>query len=219
MEKRNLLDNISKESIDMMIPCFKPIIKKYLKDEVVISYEAEIPGNIAVIRFGEARLDIISEDGDSFPLDTYEDGDVFGDLFSLPMESFQYVVTATKDSEIMFLNYEHVIKPCKNICNHHSQLISNLFVMTAQKTQELTMHVSILSQSSTRDKLMTYLKQARSHEIRDGKDDPDRHFTIQISLSQLADYIRVDRSAMMREIKSMKEDGLIESKSRTFRII
>ena len=37
-----------------------------------------------------------------------------------------------------------------------------------------------------------------------------------MTLSKLADYLCVDRSAMMREMKSMKNDKLLNSSQRTF---
>ena len=47
----------------------------------------------------------------------------------------------------------------------------------------------------------------------------DRLFTIPMTLGQLAEYLMVDRSSMMRELRAMKDDGLIESKNRQFRIL
>ena len=35
-------------------------------------------------------------------------------------------------------------------------------------------------------------------------------FELPLSLTDLADYLNVDRSAMMRELKLLKEDGLVE---------
>ena len=43
-------------------------------------------------------------------------------------------------------------------------------------------------------------------------------FEIPLSLSDLADYLSVDRSAMMREIKKMNQEGLIVSKGRSVRL-
>ena len=40
-----------------------------------------------------------------------------------------------------------------------------------------------------------------------------------MTLGQLAEYLMVDRSSMMRELRAMKDDGLIESKNRQFRIL
>ena len=42
-----------------------------------------------------------------------------------------------------------------------------------------------------------------------------REFTLPFSLSALADYISTDRSAMMRELKRLREDGIVDSKGRT----
>ena len=35
-------------------------------------------------------------------------------------------------------------------------------------------------------------------------------FELPLSLTDLADYLSVDRSAMMRELKLLKEDGLVD---------
>ena len=40
----------------------------------------------------------------------------------------------------------------------------------------------------------------------------EKYFTIPMSLSALADYISVDRSSMMRELRKMKEEGIIDDK-------
>lgn len=132
MEKVSLLDNIGQDSIDMMIPCFKPITRKYRKDDTILSYSAGVPASVAVLFRGQARLEILNEEGDLFLLERYEGGDVFGELFSLPLENFEYIVKALTDCTVVYLDYNHIITPCENLCAHHSQLISNLFMMTAQ---------------------------------------------------------------------------------------
>ena len=44
-------------------------------------------------------------------------------------------------------------------------------------------------------------------------------FELKYTLTNLADYIFADRSAMMREIKKMKESGVIETNKKTIRLI
>lgn len=269
MEHVKIIDNINETSIGKMINCFKPSTHHYKKGETIITYGSDFPKMIAILDSGEAQLELINSDGDVFLLEKYEPSEVFGELFSLPLENFLYVVTAVKDCAVTYLDYNHVISPCENHCNHHSQLISNLFMMTAQKSQELSLHISILGQSSIRNKIMSYLQYIRSQEqnsinikeissientltkdnIKNGSNysstfqhkisksreeghdkptaenssplniQPYSSFTIPVSLSDLAKYLMVDRSSMMREIKAMKEDGLIVSKNREFRIL
>ena len=164
MTRKRLLDEISMESIEKMIPCFGPVKKKYLKGETIMAYSSSELKTLAVLRRGRARLEVLNVDGGTFLLEQYEAGDVFGELFSLPLDNFEYMVVAEEDCVVMYLDYNHFITPCENRCDHHTQLISNLFVMTAQKTQELSLHLSLLSQHTTRDKLTAYLKYIRSME-------------------------------------------------------
>lgn len=215
MAKRRVLDDISKESRALMLPCFNPWWKDYKIGETIITYDAGVPKSIAVLEKGKAKLQILNEEGDVFLLEHINEGDLFGELFSLPLESFEYMVVAETPCRVMFVGYEHIIKPCENLCTHHSQLISNLFMMAAQKSQELSLHISLMHQNTIRQKLMAYLTYIASSS---GKRS-DGSFDIPISLAELADYLSVDRSAMMREIKQMKNDGLISGSRREFTIL
>lgn len=212
MEKRDLWNNISQDSINMMIPCFQPITKKYLEGETILSYSAEEVNKVGILIKGKAKLELFNADGECFLLETYESNDVFGELFALPLDTFQYIITAETDSFVMYVDYEHLVTPCEHLCDHHSQLLSNLFIMTAQKTQELALHISILSQPTIRGKLIAYLKFVKAQSPGNGP------FTIPMSLGKLAEYLRVDRTAMMREIKAMKNDGIIDSNRREFEL-
>ena len=55
MQKASLLDRITPESLQKMIPCFKPLIKRYGKGETILSYEDGAPTYVAVLLKGSAR--------------------------------------------------------------------------------------------------------------------------------------------------------------------
>ena len=210
------MEMISDESVEMMIPCFKPVTKFYAKGEKILEYEFNMPKRLAMVIAGTAKLEIFNDKGGVFLLESYSKDDVFGDLFAMPLQQFFYTITATSDCVVMYLDYEHIISPCENLCAHHSQLISNLFMMTAQKAQALSLHISILAQPTTRDKLLAYLKYqcAQSGICSNGCCT----FQIPMSLSKLAEYLNVDRAAMMRELKSMKDEGILDSNRRIFKM-
>ena len=63
--------------------------------------------------------------------------------------------------------------------------------------------ISILSQKTNRDKILSYFRILSQNSF-------SKTFTVPFSLTDLADYLSVDRSAMMREIKALKEDGIIK---------
>lgn len=215
MKKRNIFDEISRESMDMILPCFKPYWKDYSSGETILTYDSGTPKRVEILERGNARLQILNEEGDVFLIDHIVDGDVFGEPFALPLDRFAYIVTAETDCRVLFLDYAHIIKPCENTCAHHSQIISNLFIMAAQKSQRLSLHISLLNQNTTRDKILAYLNYAASICTK----DRDGFFTIPMSLVDLAEYLNVDRSAMMREIKSLKQERLIDGSRRDFRLL
>lgn len=214
MRKVRFLDNISKDSIDKMIPCFKPSFRNYKAGETILSY-SDNPELVAILLSGSAKLYFSDIEGDYGLLETYEEGDLFGDVFSLPLNGYEYTVTAITDCHVVFINYHHILHPCCHVCEHHSQLISNLFLMTTQRSQELSLHINILGQPTTRKKLMTYLQfiQAGSG-VEEGE-----YFEIPMSLGALSEYLCVERTAMMREIRKMNEDGILESNRRQFKLL
>ena len=213
MKKRYFTDNISSESIQKMIVCFEPQFKSYQAGETILAYSDQLE-KVGILLSGRARLYYIDENGDTSLLENYAKDDLFGDVFSLPLEDYEYIVTAESDCNAVFISYQHIITPCEKSCQHHSQLISNLFLMTAQKSQELSLHITILNQHTTRKKLLAYLRYAQTAcGAKDGE-----YFEIPFTLGDLSEYLAVDRSAMMREIRLLKQDGLVDSQRRRFRL-
>ena len=63
--------------------------------------------------------------------------------------------------------------------------------------------IELLTKKTTRDKLLSYFKLI-------SRKKGSRTFNLQLSFTKLADYLSVDRSAMTREIKYLKEEGFIK---------
>ena len=71
-----------------------------------------------------------------------------------------------------------------------------------QKVISLNSRVELLTKRSIRDKLLGYFTILSTRTL-------CKSFSLPFSLTDLADYLSVDRSAMMRELKSLKDDGII----------
>ena len=158
-----------------------------------------------------AYLLCIDDKGRESRLERLGRDDVFGEMFALPMERLSYFVVADTASDVLFIDYAHVISRCENACAYHSQLVHNLFQMTARKARIQTMHVSVLSQRTLRQKLLTYFELLCRR--------PDGTGRLDMSYSALADYLCIDRSAMMREIKKLKEEGLVAVEGKEIRLL
>ena len=84
--------------------------------------------------------------------------------------------------------------------------------LITDKAQALSERVDVLSRRSIRDKLLCYFRQ-QSFKVRSDT------FLLPFTLSALADYISADRSAMMRELKKLREEGYVATDNRKITLI
>ncbi len=84
--------------------------------------------------------------------------------------------------------------------------------MIIKNTVKLNTRIEILTKKSIRDRLLTYFNIVSNKSF-------TKTIKLDISLTDLADYLCVDRSAMMREISHLKEDGIIEKSGKRITLL
>lgn len=87
-----------------------------------------------------------------------------------------------------------------------------MLLLMSNKVVHLTEKVDILSHRSIRGKLMSYF---RIQSTKQGT----LTFQLPFSLLKLANYLCIDRSAMMREIKKMKDEEIIAMNGKTVTLL
>lgn len=97
-------------------------------------------------------------------------------------------------------------------CSYHSTMIMNLLSLIAKKSMYLNQRMELLSQRTTRDKIMLYLRM-------EGKYAENASFTIGLNRNELADYLCVDRSALSRELSKLQKEGELEFCKNQFRLM
>lgn len=206
MEKAELFGGISQQSIDAMIDCFKPELRSFKKGDTVLVYSTELE-YLCVLLEGKAHLYCMDSDGEYTLLENYGVNDVFGEVLAMPIGSLGYAVEADSACRVMFIRCSCIFGRCANACQHHTMLTSNLFEISARKAQSLTLRINMISKKSIRRKLEKYFEYQQSK-------NGSPSFEIDLSLSQLAGYLCVDRTSMMRELRSMSDEGLIQRQGR-----
>ena len=103
-----------------------------------------------------------------------------------------------------------MIKRCENACSFHSQLVSNLLQMIAMHASRQANRIFVLSRGSTKKKIMAYLHFT-------AEECKSNCFTLPMSYTSMAEYLSVDRSAMMRELKMLSDEGIIEKDGKKLR--
>lgn len=95
------------------------------------------------------------------------------------------------------------MKECNSKCKFHKELEKNLPVLIMNNTIKLNTRIELLTKKNIRDKLLTYFNLLSTRKL-------SKTFTLPFSLTDLADYLSVDRSAMMRELKLLIDEGFVE---------
>ena len=208
-----LFQGIRYEEYLRMLVCFQAVQKSFGAEELICDFAAPRTDAVGVIERGTAAVIRIDRDGVSTVLEELGPGDVFGRplAFDSVREDSMEVICRTA-CDVLFIDYPHIMKRCENACTHHSILVQNMLQMMLEKAQALSERVDVLSRRTIREKLLCYFRQMA--EKAGGKS-----FTLPFSLSTLADYIATDRSAMMRELKRLREEGLVRSDGRRFTLL
>ncbi|MBQ1516915.1 MAG: Crp/Fnr family transcriptional regulator [Clostridia bacterium] len=163
---------------------------------------------IGLLLEGKACIMCIDENGHESISDFLTVGDSFGQYIIMPLESVEYIVVAESKCKVLFVNYTNVINNCKHNCENHSELIKKMLMFTSQRAQYMSLHINILSKKSLREKLLAYFEYLRQTSA------DHSEVRIPITFDRLASYLGADRSAVMREIRRMNNDGLIISDGR-----
>lgn len=202
MERPILTKLLTKTEISGLLDCFSPVKKEYRKGEVIIFASSSDRDILGMIENGTAHLVTSNADGQRRIMDYYEKGGFFGRGL-LPANSQKpFYVVAKTPCTVYFVNYHKLITCCQNTCEKHTKIIDYLFSYLSWKTN---MHIDILEQQSLRDRILLYFDYLRIQ-------NQTGFFRLPLSYTDLADYLAVNRSAMMRELKKMKEEELIKTK-------
>lgn len=207
----NIFDGINEKSFSQICKCFKSTTRSYKTGETIINYSNQID-NIGIILSGEAEVVKYDIDGNRAIIERLSKNEIFGKLFTYLSGDSDTRVVCSKNCEILYIDYYHVVKRCEKACEHHSVFVNNMLNILAERSIEQSAKIDILSQRTLRRKLMSYF-------ILESKKQNKMTFSLPFSLASLADYLCVDRSAMLREMKKMREDGIIISKAKKITLL
>lgn len=162
-------------------------------------------GNIVgIIVKGSAQIKNIEYNGNEIIIENLETDSVFGTNISLTNNE-NYEIIAKEDSQVVVIDYDKLINTNNLNHNYFNIFLMNLFNIINEKLKEKNERIRVLEKKQIRDKLLEYF------EI-EYKKSYMRRIYLPFSLKDLADYMGVNRSAMFRELKHLKEDNLIEVK-------
>ena len=185
-----------------MLNCLGAAERGYTKGEQIY-HSGDYVSDLGMVLSGSVLIQTDDLWGNTTVLDRIGPGQIFAETYAcVPGEPLMVDVVAAEGTQVLFLNVERVLRVCSHTCAHHSKLIRNLLLLSAQKNLNLSRKIFYTSSKTIRGRLLSYLSyQAR----RNGTPS----FTIPFNRQQLADYLNVERSALSNELSKMQRDGLL----------
>ena len=182
--------------------CNRVQTKKFIKGETVTTY-IEKRNQICIVLSGEVDLIRYDFNGNKTIIGHFVDDDIFGEVFFPANTNNELFAIARKNSEILFFTYDTLFTKCRRNCDFHKTLTSSLSELFLSKIVELNLRIEILTKRNTRSKILSYFEILSKGSLR-------KTFTLPYSYTDLADFLSVDRSAMMRELKLLIDEGFIK---------
>jgi len=197
----NLFNNISIKQKEKLYNILKTNTSNYPSDINVLSNENKTDF-IGIIEEGKAELIFNDYNGNKTTLSILEKDSIFGSLF-LNITSEEITCITKEKTKITYIEYDKILENDNIKYDYYDTFIKNLLIILKEQLIEKNERIELLTKKTTRDKLLSYFKLI-------SRKKGSRTFNLSLSFTELADYLSVDRSAMTREIKYLKDEGFIK---------
>ena len=160
---------------------------------------------ISIVVNGHLQIVKTDYNGNRTIMEELFENDIFGSTIS-SINNDEYSIITKEDSKIIIIYFDEIINNDLNY-PYFNQFLKNLLNIITKKINSNNERMEILTNKTIRNKLLAYFR------IMSRKNN-SRVIYLPYNYIDLADYLAIDRSAMYRELKNLKEEGLIEVKNK-----
>jgi len=165
---------------------------------------------VCIVLSGHVQIIKNDFNGNMIVIEDLYENDIFGSI-SANISSDEYEIITKEDSEVVVIEFDHIINN-NNILDVYNRFLKNLLQVLYKKINEFNNRIEIITNTTIRNKLLAYFKLMT-------KNNNLRFFILPFSYSDLANYLAINRSAMSRELKILRDEGLIEIKGKRIKLL
>lgn len=199
-------EGLTKSQINKLFDLLGVHVYKFNKNQEILP-TIKNENIVGIILDGYAQILNIEYNGNEIVIDNLYKDSVFGTNISLT-NSENYQIIAKQDTDVLVIDYDKLINPQNLNHNYFNIFFRNLFDIINIKMKEKNERIKVLEKKQIREKLLEYF------EMEYRKGHLNNNIFLSFSFKDLADYLAINRSAMFRELKHLKEEKLIEVNNR-----
>ena len=206
----NLFNNIGQGNKAKLLKLLEANIFTY-QENVYINNLVKDNNFIAIILTGDIDIIKINYDGQETIIDTLTKDEVFGNIIT-NINSENYEILTKSRTKLIIIDYDTIINYEETKYQYYNEFIKNLLLLYNEKIIANNERISILSEKTIRNRLLEYFR------ITSLKNN-SKNIYVPSTYIKLADYLGVDRSAMARELKYLKEEGFIKIQNKKITLL
>ena len=157
---------------------------------------------VCVLLEGYAKIININYLGEESLIEELYENSVFGTSIS-GIDNIEIQIKAIEPSKVLVIDYNKLINENHLDHTYYNIFLFNLFQIVTSKLKENNNRIKILTKKNIRDKLLAFFE----NEYRRSR---SKNIYLPHTLKDLADYLSINRSAMFRELKNLKEEKFIK---------
>lgn len=202
-----LFKNITEKEKEKILNNLKPYTYNFNKN-TIIPKDIINKNSLCIITTGTIKINKIEYNGNIQTIDIITNN-IFSPYFT-PIQEDDYELQTEEQTSITIINLETILN--NEINNkYYSQLLKNIINIFSNKMLDINKRLEIISNKTIRNKLLSYFKQQ-------AKKYNSTTIYLPFNFTDLANYLCIDRSAMNRELKHLKEENQIEIKGKKIKI-
>ena len=204
LSANSLFRNVSEESIARILVCSGAKFRTYKKDETIFRqgeqadyFYALLKGNVSIISYMPS--------GKVNALYHVASGALIGEHYSSNLDTngrvYWYEAVACEPVEVLAVPWQYLYGFCDKACDHHKQLIQNLYESMSTKEWMAVRKLNVLGFASVQ------------------QTDASDTVVLKTNREEQADYLCVARPSLSRTLMQMQKAGLIEADRKQIRIL
>ena len=201
-----LLTEMDTAVLDRCIAENQLVVRHYSKGATV-HHQHEACSALDVVLSGKLVAYSLSENGSAITMFEFQKNSIIGaNLLFGENTNYPLNIYGVTDGDVLHISREAVMEFL-----HDYHFVMRYIKSLSLNSQGMNRKITMLAQKTLRENLMDYLKQ---QSIIQGSSK----IVLPFSKKELADYLGVQRPSLFRELKKMKDEGIIEIDNRTIQL-
>ena len=194
-------DGISELQKTKLIKLLKAHIYKFNKNEEILP-TSKNENIICILLDGQANIYNISYNGEEYISEHLSENSLFGTYIS-GIDYNEYQIRATELSTVLVIPYKDLVNNENAEHRYYNLFLKNVFEIIAKKLRDNNDRIRVLTRKSIREKLLAYFENRY-------KISRSKYIYLETNFKDLADYLSVNKSAMFRELRNLKDERFIK---------